>query len=430
MNREIIRLAVPNILSNVSVPLLSTFDTALMGRLSEDHIGAVGVGSMIFNFVYWNFGFLRMGSTGLTAQAYGRNDRMEMATVLGRAAIVAMVLAAGILMLQRPFGALSFVLLDVQPQQASLVADYFYLRVWAAPATLALYGLMGWFFGMQNAVYPLLITVVSNVINIVLSVYFVRELGMEARGVALGTVIAQYAGMALAVGLIAWRYPWVWGSMKRSAITQWEALQHFLRVNGDIFLRTLCLTLAFGFFYNRSNQAGEMALAANVILLQFLNWMSYGVDGFAYAAESLVGKYFGAEDPQRTRRAIRLSFLWGMGLAGGYALLYGLGGDWLLRVFTNQQDVINATSPLLFWMVLFPLLATPCYIWDGVFVGMTASRSMRNTMLLAFAGYLLLYYLVGQHYGNHGLWLSLLLFMVLRGLIQQLWYRRYGLELT
>ncbi len=429
MNREILRLAVPNIISNISVPLLSTVDTALMGRLSEWHIGAVGVGAMIFNFVYWNFGFLRMGTTGLTAQAFGRKSEAELVNILGRAFLIVLLVAGAILVLQYPLGELSVWLMNTEARQARLVREYFYLRVWAAPATLAAYAMMGWFFGMQNAIYPLILTVFVNVVNIGLSVLFVQYYGMEVRGVALGTTLAQYAGLVFGLLLIAYRYRPLLRGWRWAAIRQWTALRAFLRLNFDIFLRTLLLTSAFAFFYSQSAEAGELVLAANVILLQYVNWMSYGVDGFAFAAESLVGKYAGARQEAGTRRAIRYSFYWGMGLAGGYALVYGGLGEPLLRVFTDQPDVLAAARPYLVWLVLFPLLSTPCYLWDGIFIGLTAARAMRNTMVLAFLVYLAIYLLVGDRYGNHGLWFALLGFMAARGLFQLAFYRRSGLAL-
>ena len=424
MNKEILRLAIPNILSNISVPLLSSFDTALMGRLSADHLGAVGLGSMIFNFVYWNFGFLRMGSTGMTAQAYGRENRMEMGTVLGQAAMVAMSLAVILLIVQSPLIGASQSLLQVTSDQQPLVREYFDIRIWAAPAALGMYALMGWYFGMQNAIYPLVLTIVINVVNMLLSYLLVWHYGWGIAGVAWGTVVAQYVGILVGIGLLLYKYPWIRENLERKVLLQWDALLRFLRINGDIFLRTLCLTLAFAFFYRQSAGLGDLILATNVILLQYVNWMSYGVDGFAFAAESLVGKYHGARQPAQRSRAIKLSFIWGMALAGIYALLYGLAGSQLLYIFTDKSEIIAAALPYLGWMIIFPMLGTPCYIWDGVYVGITASRAMRNTMLLAFIGYLLLYYLYGDKMGNHGLWLSLTAFMVFRGLVQWWWYAR------
>jgi len=429
MNREILRLAIPNIISNISVPLLSTVDTALMGRLSELHIGAVGVGAMIFNFVYWNFGFLRMGTTGLTAQAYGQAAESAIATTLGRALVVVITLSGLIILLQHPLGWLSFELMNVNAGQEELVRTYFYIRIWAAPATLALYAFMGWFFGMQNAIFPLMLTVSINVVNIVLSYFLVHQLNWGVRGVAYGTLIAQYFGLLLAILLFAQKYGHYVVGLRTKALLRWQELRKFLSLNFDIFIRTLCLTFAFGFFYSQSANAGPLVLAANVILLQYLNWMSYGVDGFAYATESLVGKYAGAGDAANTNRAIRLSFVWGMGLAAGFSLMYATAGVPILAWFTNKAVVIELAREYLVWMAIFPLLSTPCYLWDGVFIGLTASRAMRNCMLIAIAVFLLLYYTWAQNLGNHGLWLVLLVFMVVRGLVQQLAYWQKGLAL-
>lgn len=424
MNKEILKLAIPNIISNISVPLLSSVDTALMGQLSALHIGAVGVGSMIFNFIYWNFGFLRMGTTGITAQAYGKEAEKTMVITLGRALFIAGILAILIMVLQVPFGQFSFYLMNLSEAQLPLVETYFYIRIWAAPATLGLYALMGWYFGMQNAIYPLILTITINVVNIICSLIFIKYFGLEVAGVAYGTVIAQYVGLFLAVGLFFYKYRYLLPQLSREAILKWAELKQFLSINSDIFIRTFCLTFAFGFFYSQSSVGGEKLLAVNVILLQFLNWMSYGVDGFAFATESLVGKYVGAKQQLQLNKSIRLSFLWALGLAGLYSLLYGVLGMYLVGLFSSQAEIIAATSPYLFWMILFPLLSTPCYIWDGIFIGLTASRAMRDSMLISLVIYLGIHYVLKVDYGNHGLWLALLIFMVARGIIQWWVYRK------
>lgn len=425
MNREILRLAIPNILSNISVPLLSSFDTALMGQLSGRHIAAVGLGSMAFNFIYWNFGFLRMGSTGLTAQAFGRDDQSATANLLGRAAIVAGVLAALLLVFQYPISELVNWLLNVQPDQAKLIKDYFFVRIWGAPAALGLMVLFGWFFGMQNAFFPLLLTLVINLGNIGLSYYLVVVKGQGIAGAAWGTVFAQYLGVACALGLLAFRYGWIREKINVKALLLRDELLAFIQVNRDIFIRTLCLTLGFTFFYNRANtMPGEAIVAANVILLQLVNWLSYGVDGFAFAAESLVGKYYGAGKQAELKRAINLSFFWGMGLAGLYAVTYLFVGGPILELFLDRsttEAVYEVAYSYLPLVAVFCLLATPCYIFDGLFVGLTATTAMRQTMLIAFVGYLLTYWLL-RDFGNEGLWLSLTAFMVYRAGLQGWWY--------
>ncbi len=426
MNKEILRLAVPNIISNISVPLLSTVDTLLMGRMSAAHLGAVGIGSMIFNFIYWNFGFLRMGTTGITAQAFGRNDNQSISDILGRSSLLALILALIIMLLQIPLYQLSAYLMNVQDTHNPLVAEYFFTRMWAAPATLALYAAMGWFFGMQNAVIPLILTVASNLVNIVLSAYFVRVLDMGISGVAWGTVIAQYVALIIACFYFIRRYKTYVKSLVFKSLFKWKELIQFLNINKDIFIRTVGLTFAFGFFYSQSSKSGEVILAVNVVLLQFLNWMSYGIDGFAFASESIIGKYHGQNNPKMLNKAIKYCFGWGMGFALLYTITYGIAGKSLLYIFTDQQDIIEASSTFLIWMIIFPVLSSPSYIWDGIFIGLTAVKSMKHSMYIALTMYMATFFLLYDAYGNHGLWMALLILMVGRGVSQAIMYYRSG----
>lgn len=429
MNKEILRLAVPNILSNISVPLISSVDTILMGSLSGLHIGAVGIGAMIFNFVYWNFGFLRMGTTGITAQAYGREDDRRIIHTLGRALLVAAGLALLILLLQAPFEKAALHLMNVAPEQTELIKSYFYIRIWGAPAALGMYAMLGWFFGMQNSVYPLILTVLINVVNIAVSWYLVTVLNLEAAGVAYGTVIAQYIGLAAAGFLFFYRYGYLLRSFQKAALLQAEELKKFLVINRDIFLRTVALTLTFSFFYSQSSEYGTVILAVNTILMQFFNWMAYGVDGFAFAAESLVGKYAGRGPEDNTRRAINYSFGWGMGFAVLFTLVFWAFGIPLLDFFTDQANVRAAALPYLIWIVGMPLVGTPSFIWDGVFIGLTASVAMRNSMILATVGFFAAFYWLDPLYNNHGLWAAMYIYMLLRGLIQQAMFSRRGMRL-
>jgi len=430
MNKEILRLAIPNILSNLSIPLLSTVDTALMGRLSEVHIGSVGIAAMIFNFVYWNFGFLRMGTTGITAQYFGAQDKSGMIETLVRASIIAVALGVLLLVFQWPLREGGILLMQADSTIAPHISEYFNIRIWAAPATLLSYAAMGWFFGMQNAIIPLIITVGVNVLNIILSYILVFQFNIEIAGVAWGTVAAQYFGLLLAVILFATKYKSYLHEMRLEVIFELGAMRRFLEINRDIFLRTLSLTFAFGFFYSQSSSMGDGMLAVNVILLQYVNWLSYAIDGFAFATESIVGKYFGAQKPEMTIRAIKYNFVWGLVVAALFALLYGAGGEWLLGVFTNQAGIISAAKPYLVWMILIPLLGFSCYIWDGVYVGLTASVAMRDSMAIALVIFLASYYLILDDYGNHGLWLALVIFLAARGLLQWIWYLNKGLALN
>ena len=430
MNKQILRLAIPNILSNLSVPLLSTVDTALMGRQeSAAYIGAVALGSLLFNFIYWSFSFLRMGTTGLTAQAFGKGDKPAISNILGRALITALAGSLLILLIQIPLANISFGILDASDTVESLAKEYFYIRIWAAPATLALYAMMGWFFGMQNVIYPLILTIVINAVNIVCNIWFVNYMGMKADGVAWGTVIAQYTGLLTAAGLFRYKYFHLIKYFQRKVIFELNALKKFLALNRDIFIRTFCLIFAFAFFDNESAKQGDVILAVNAVLLQFVSWMSYGIDGFAYATESLTGKYLGAGNKPFLKKAINYSFLWAMGFSVLYSAAYFVFGDALLSVFTDQENILKQASQFMFWIVLFPIVATPSYIWDGIYIGYTASIAMRNTMIIALATYISFYYLQlhFMDWGNDGLWLTLLVFMAARGGVQWLWFRRGGI---
>lgn len=440
LNKAILWLAIPNIISNISEPLLSSVDTGLMGTLSTLHIGAVGLGAMLFNFLYWNLSFLRMGTTGLTAQAFGREDQAAIAQSLLRALLLGTALGLVLLSLKTPLLQLGIYLMNVPNEQVELVSQYFSIRLLAAPATLTLMVLMGWFFGLQNVWYPLLLTLIINTSNILLSYWLVGVQGWGVQGVAYGTVGAQYLGALVGLCLVVFKYkayfsaaeggpkPWDW-----AAILEAQAFRRFLNINSDIFIRTFCLTLVFGFFYSQSAVAGGTILAVNTILMQFLNWMSYGVDGFAYAAESLVGRYTGAKDRVTTQKVVKLSFYWGMALAGLFSLVYGLAGTSLVALFSQQEEVRTATLPYLPWLVALPIIGTPCYIWDGIFVGLTAVKAMRNSMMIALLTFVVVYWSLRAGSAldlSHALWLSIMTFLAARGLVQGWWYRQRGLDLV
>ena len=371
-----------------------------------------------------------MGTTGLTAQAFGASDIESQGATLLSASALALVLAVLLWVLQVPLFGLAHSLMNVPEGYGSLVSEYFYTRMWAAPATLILYVLLGWLFGQQNSTYPLIIAIFSNVVNIVCSVYWVKILEHGTTGVALGTVVAQYASMILAIALIWLKYPEKVRGIKLAWLKELDRYTRLLKVNVDIFLRTLSLTFAFGFFYSQSAAASGLALATTTVLLQFLNWMSYAVDGFAYAAEAMVGKYIGAANKPGARRAIKLAMGYGMVLALLFSVSYWLAGEQLIALFTDELDVQQLATDYMPYIVLLPIIGTACYIWDGVFVGLTATRAMRNLMLIALIGYLASYYLIVPIAGElTALWISLLIFLGLRGILQTGAYLKDGLSL-
>lgn len=428
MNKQILKLAIPNILSNLSVPLLGMVDTALMGHLdSAKYLGAIAIGSIVFNFIYWGFGFLRMGTTGLTAQAFGKDDPQEIISILGRGMLVALGGSLIIILLHRLIGRISFYpiqigefsfqLIQGEASIRELANTYFIIRIWAAPATLSLYAIQGWFLGMQNVRYPMWLTIIINAANIIFSFLFVYRWGMTSDGVALGTVCAQYLGLVFGIFFFLRSYKSSLSHLSWDHLRNLEAIKHFFQVNSDIFIRTICLVLAFSTFTSASAAYTATILAANQVLLQYFHLMGYAVDGFAHAAESLVGRFTGAGELLKLRKAIKLLFIWGVGLGLSFVLAYMLIGENLLTIFTDQEEIIEVAKVYLPWMFAIPFAGSIAFMWDGVYIGATASKAMRNTMLLStFLIFLPALYIGKAWLHNHGIWLAMTLFMVARAI--------------
>jgi len=425
MNRQILKLALPNILTNLTVPLLGMVDMHLMGYLdSAVYMGAIALGGVIFNLVYWGFAFLRMSISGIAAQAYGKDDTFDMANTLFRGLLIAISGALLLLILQTGIEKLSFMILEGSPQVKDLARDYFYIRIWAAPAAISLMVFYGWFLGMQNAIYPMIIAVSVNVVNIILSVLFVHTFGMKVDGVALGSAISQYFGLLLAVLLFLKKYRYILKRFSLSAIVDGSGIKNFLNVSSDIFIRTACIILVFTYFTSASAGFNDIILAANSALLQFLFLFSYFLDGFAYAAEALVGKFYGARDSGNLKKVIRLLMIWGGGFGILFSLLYYVSGNELLIFFTDHQNVISEGSKYLPWLVLMPVLSFASYIWDGVYIGTTASKLMKYTMLASTVVFFVTYYLFRIQLGNHGLWLAMIMFTFMRSFLQFVFYKK------
>ena len=415
LNKQILSLAIPNTISNLSVPMLSAVDTALMGRLeNEQYLGAIAIGGIIFSFVYWGFGFLRMGVTGLTAQAYGAKDAKESTLILKRAAIVGLLIGLLLIVVQSLIAALSFYLMDAGAEVEQLARSYFHIRIYAAPATLTLHVFHGWFLGMQNAKYPMFLAIVVNLLNLVLNLVFVKVLMMTSDGVALGTVIAQYFGLLCTVGLFLRKYRHLWDGWHLKGVLNLPALKRFFRISGDIFIRTLSVLFCHAFFTSKAAALSDTALAINTILLQFIHILAYGIDGFAFAVESLVGRYKGAREITNLKRSVRYSFWWVLFLSAGFSLVFGLLGTKLLYLFTDKTDLLIGARPYLIWIAIAPPINSVAYVWDGVFIGATASTPMRNSMLASTVVFLFAYVLL-KGLGNHGLWMALTLFSIARG---------------
>ncbi|QGY43313.1 MATE family efflux transporter [Maribellus comscasis] len=426
MNKEILKLAVPNIVSNITVPLLGLIDLALMGHLgSEVYIGAISLGGVIFNFIYWGFGFLRMSTSGFTAQAFGEKNRQESITILIRALLVSASISLLILMLQAPIAWASFKIIGGSDEVETLANEYFRIRVWAAPAALSLFVFNGWFLGMQNARFPMIIAISVNIVNILFSVLFVFGLNMKSAGVALGTALSQYVGLAIAVTLLFKKYKYLLPEISKQGVLNIKILLNFFKVNSDIFIRSFCIILVFTFFTSKSASIDDTILAVNSLLIQLLLFFSFFIDGFAFAGEAMVGKYVGAKEPANLKKVVRLLFVWGIGLAAMFTLIYAPGTNIILNLLTSQTDVIQSAQPFLFWVILIPFTSFASFIWDGIYIGATASKAMRNTLIAStFLVFTPAYFLLNSLLGNHALWLGMILFMLSRGVIQTFLYKK------
>ena len=406
-------LAGPIILANLSTPLLGAVDTAVVGHLPDPAaIGGVGIGSVVFSFLFWGFGFLRMGTTGFAAQAYGAGDAVELRLVLLRALLLALALGLVIWLLQRPISLIAFGLFGASQGVESQALAYYELRIWAAPATLANYCVLGWLLGTRRAGAALALQVILNGINILLDLVFVIELGWDIRGVALASVIAEVTAALLGLALVLRLQggaSWPWAQVLHNA-----PLLAFFKVNFDIFVRTLSLVFAFAYFTDQGAQLGDTPLAGNQILQQFQLFLAYGLDGFAHAAEILAGNAKGAGSRRDFRQVVRTTSGWALGMAVAFALVFWLAGPLLIRLFTDHEEVRAAALAFLPWMVVSPLVSVWGYQLDGIFIGTTRSAPLRNAMLLSLAAYLPACWLLVPWLGNHGLWLAFTLFMAAR----------------
>ena len=423
---DILKLALPAIVTNITVPLLGLVDTAIVGHMgAATYIGAVSVGSMIFNLVYWVFGFLRMGTSGMTAQAYGRQDLTEAARLLGRSVAVSLAVALALLVLQRPLCEVMLWFIGPTADVRPLAVTYFYIVVWGAPAMLCLYALTGWMIGMQNTRLPMVVSILQNVVNILASLVLVYGLGMKVEGVAIGTVVALYVGLLTAAALLwrSYRKVLVVNDSGRSSwgpLSVVEQLGPFFRVNRDIFLRTLFLVAVNLYFTSAGARQGAVILAVNTLLMQLYLLFSYVMDGFAFAGEALGGRYWGASDRVMLRRVVRRLFGWGAAMTVLFTVVYVVGGMPFLRLLTDEPGVVDASHGYVWWAYLIPVAGVAAFVWDGIFIGTTLTRGMLLSSAVAAVVFFLGVWLMMPFMGNHGLWLSMLLYLAVRGIIQTL----------
>ena len=434
MHKEILSLAIPSIVTNITVPLLGLVDVAIVGHMGDaSYIGAIAVGSMMMNVICWLFGFLRMGTSGMTSQAYGRGDSKEAATILFQA--IALGAAIGILFVLFQPLLLRLFLFFMRPSDEirAFASVYFHVCVFGLPAALVMYGLTGWFIGMQDTRTPMTVSIFQNIVNIMTSLLLVYVFGMKVEGVALGTLTAQYSGLLLALYILRRKYASHYQLLfsqftlkpgDYSSFSYKHTLNRFFRVNRDIFLRTLFLVAVNAAFTSVGSRQGDVILAVNTLLFQFFTLYSYIMDGFAYAGEAICGKYYGAGNAPSFHACIRRLFAWGVIMTVVYTAAYYFGANDILHVLSNEQTVIEASEPYLLWVALIPVAGMGAFIWDGVFIGITDSRGMLLSCFVAAIVFAIMLSLFFTTMGNHALWLALLSYLLARGIMQTILFWR------
>lgn len=402
VNRDIFKLAIPSILANITVPLVGMVDIAVAGHLDAEAatlIGGIAIGTMLFDLLYWNFGFLRIGTGGLAAQAYGREDRRECAGILFRALAMSLAIAVFLIAVQWIFVKAAFLVVDCTPEVRALASRYFFIRIWAAPATLCLMALKGWFIGMQDSVSAMVADITVNGINILLSI--VLALGLSVKGtnvvaalgfdgVAIGTLAAQWIGLATVAFILAFRYRNTLTSFEKEdfkSLFKGSETRRFFNMNTDLFIRSACMIAIYIGFTTISARYGDLLLAVSSILMKLLLLFSYFTDGFAYAGEALTGRYIGARNPLMLRQTVKWTFIWSMGIATVFILIYRFAGVPMLRVMTSDAAVIEAAKGYMPWLMLMPVVGCAAFTWDGIYIGATASRGMRDSTLWAVAAF-------------------------------------------
>ncbi len=427
MKKEIFRLAWPNIITNITVPLLGIVDLAILGHLKESpqtYIGAISLGGMIFSFIYSGFSFLRMGTSGFTSQAFGKNDKNKIFYTLARSLFLAIGIGLVMIALQKVINNVSFIFIDSSPTVNKFASEYFFIRIYAAPATLGLSVLYGWYLGLQNAKIPMIIAIVVNIVNIVANLILVLHFDMASEGVALGTVIAQYTGLLIAI-LYLPKFKKYFIKIKIKEFFDTSELKEFLSVNRDIFIRTISLIFAISFFTMQSANMGESTLVINTLLLQFFMLFSYIMDGFAFASEALTGKYFGRKDKISLHKMVKDTFIISFAFSLLFTLVFIILGEKMLYIFTNDSDIIIKAKPFMIWIYFVPIITFVSFIWDGIYIGATQAKIMRNIMVIStFLVFVPLFYLLKPYYENNGLWLAFILFMVVRGTLHTILYKK------
>ncbi len=429
VHKKILNLAIPNAISSITVPLLGMVDIAIAGRLpyGDTAIGALAVGTTIFNFMYWNCVFIRMGNSGLTAQAYGARDFKECINILSRSIFLSILMAVLLMLFQKIIGELSFSVMDGSQAIHDLGREYFYARIWAAPATITLFAIHGWFIGMQNAKTPMWTSVIVNIVNIVLGLLFVFKYDMGISGIAWATVAAQYSGLLFSVVVWFLKYSRFLEYLDLKESLNLSSLIHFLNINKDILLRTSCIVMVYTFFTVASTSMGDTILTVNILLMQLVTLFSYLSDGVGYAAESLIGKYFGAKNKIAIKECINKLFLWAGIIAVIFSVVYATSWSFVLSIFTDSPAIIEESKNYIVWLVVVPLAGFAPFLMDGILIGATQTKVLRDTTFLAMALFFIVYYTFVDTIGNNALWFAFVTFMVSRCIFQLIATKRLSI---
>jgi MATE family multidrug resistance protein len=423
--KEILAIALPAIISNITTPILGLIDTAIVGHIgSAAYIGAIAVGGNMLNMLYWLFAFLRMGASGMTAQATGAKDDKQVSMILCRSLLIALVAASMMMLLSSPIADLVLKFMQADVETAGLAKSYFSICIWGAPAVLGMYSLSGWFIGRQNAKAPMWLAILSNIVNIVASLVLVLGLNMKIEGVAMGTIIAQWISFVVGLLIVKCSNVVSLKSLSLRNIIDKVAMQKFFRINTDIFLRTLCLVVVTLWFTHAGAQQSVEILAANSILMQFFMLFSFFMDGFAYAGEALVGKYYGMGKIAYMKAVVNDLLVIGIVMAIVGSCVYFMCSDIIVNMLTNDYAVVESIHDYVYWAIFIPIFGFMAFVYDGVFIGLTLSRQMLWSMFVSMLVFFVVYLSLFSIWGNNALWFAFALYLVSRGFIQMTVYER------
>ena len=426
LNSQILRLAIPSILANITIPLVGIVDTAIVGHIANaTYIGGIAIGTMLFDLLYWNFGFLRVGTSGMTAQAYGRGDGVECARLLTQSVSIALIGAAVLWLIQWLFVTAVLAIVPCSTEVAAFAREYFFIRIWAAPATLSLMALKGWFIGMQDTVSPMITDIVVNVVNMTVSYVLAVYTSLEALGVAYGTLVAQFTGLLLALVICMFKYKTVMREVVRQLCDKAikllgdKEMKRFMSLNANLFVRSLCFMVVYVGFTSLASHYGDVELAVSTIMMKLFMLFSYFVDGFAYAGEALVGKEYGASrslasSPHSLVRIVRLLFAWSLGVGLLFTLLFAIWSEECYLAMTNDMEVLSRLGDYTLWLIAMPLVSTLAFMWDGVYAGATAGKQIRNAMIYAALGFVTCYLATYWWLGIQGLYIAYFAHLVAR----------------